>query len=43
MRRVELGALAAVLVVALSTIVVLAQDDGQDARVVAPGDTATAA
>ncbi len=42
MRRVELGALAAVLVVALSTIVVLAQDDGRDARVAAPGGTATA-
>ena len=32
MRRVELGALAVVLVVALSTVVVLARDDGQDAR-----------
>ena len=37
MRRVEIGALAAALVVVLSTAVVLVRDDNQAARVAAPG------
>jgi hypothetical protein len=41
-RRVELSALAFVVVAALSTVVVLAQDGGRDARVAAPGGKATA-
>ncbi|MEX1006907.1 MAG: hypothetical protein WD271_03585 [Acidimicrobiia bacterium] len=40
-RRIELGAVAFVLVVALSMVVVLAQEDGEVSRVAAPGGAST--
>jgi hypothetical protein len=41
-RRMQLGAVAALLVAALTTVVVLARDDADVARVAAPADTPTA-